>query len=345
LIKMNLEKLFKPKSMCVVGVSKKNPLSPGRIILLKNEYEYDVKVYGIHPQGGQIEGVDLYKNLNELPETPDILTIAVGPDDTLEYIKECADFGIPASIIIGGGFAEIGGKGKIRQEKLEKLAFDYDIAVLGPNCIGVYSPPLLDTIFMPTERITRPPRGSVALISQSGGVLVDQFFVKFAERNIGVSTAVSIGNRAVIDETMLLEYFSKVDPETTNIAFYLEGFKDGKARRFLQFAKESEDTIVTYFGGLTKAGKVATLSHTASLGSDSKILKSALKQYYIIHPHSERDLLTYLKVYDVLSQRKKPFGENLIVYGNVAILSVSGGHGVLCSDMLKKYGLQPVKFS
>ena len=156
---MNLEKLFKPKSMCVVGVSKKNPLSPGRIILLKNEYEYDVKVYGIHPQGGQIEGVDLYKSLSELPETPDILTIAVGPDDTIQYVKECADFGIPAGIIIGGGFAEIGGKGKKRQEILEKLAIDNNIAILGPNCIGVYSPPLLDTIFMPTERITRPPRG------------------------------------------------------------------------------------------------------------------------------------------------------------------------------------------
>ena len=342
---MNLEKLFKPKSMCVVGVSKKNPLSPGRIILLKNEYEYDVKVYGIHPQGGQIEGVDLYKSLSELPETPDILTIAVGPDDTIQYVKECVDFGIPAGIIIGGGFAEIGGKGKKRQEILEKLAIDNNIAILGPNCIGVYSPPLLDTIFMPTERITRPPRGSVALISQSGGVLVDQFFVKFAERNIGVSTAVSIGNRAVIDETMLLEYFSKIDPGTTNIAFYLEGFKDGKARQFLQYAKESEDTIIVYFGGLTKAGKVATLSHTASLGGDSKILTSAFKQNYIIHPHSERELLTYLKVYDVLGGRKKPFGENVIVFGNVAILSVSGGHGVLCSDMLKKYGLTPIKFS
>ena len=191
------------------------------------------------------------------------MAIAVGPDDTLEYVKECAEFEIPASIIIGGGFAEIGGKGKKRQEILEKIAFDNNIAILGPNCIGVYSPPLLDTIFMPTERITRPPRGSVALISQSGGVLVDQFFVKFAERNIGVSTAVSIGNRAVVDETMLLEYFSKIDPDTTNIAFYLEGFKDGKAREFLRFAKESEDTIITYFGGLTKDGKVATLSHTA----------------------------------------------------------------------------------
>ncbi len=342
---MDLEKLFKPKSMCVVGISKKNPLSPGRIVLLKNEFEMQVKVYGIYPSAGEIEGIQLYESLDKLPDIPDLLVIAVGPDDTLGYIQDCADLEIPAAVIIGGGFAEIGGKGKKRQEKLVEIAFNNDIAVLGPNCLGVYAPPLVDTIFLPTERITKPPKGSVALISQSGGVLVDQFFVKFNERNIGVSTAVSIGNRAVVDEVMLLEYFSKVDPETSNIAFYLEGFKEGRARKFLQLAKESEDTVIVFFGGKTREGKVATQSHTASLAGDFKIIYAALRQHYVIQPHSERELLTCLKVYDVLSQRRNPFGENVITYGNVAIVSVSGGHAVLASDMLKKYGLSAVRFS
>ena len=342
---MDLEKLFKPKSMCVVGISKKNPLSPGRIVLLKNEFEMQVKVYGIYPSAGEIEGIQLYERLDKLPVIPDLLVIAVGPDDTLGYIQDCADLEIPAAVIIGGGFAEIGGKGKKRQEKLVEIAFNNDIAVLGPNCLGVYAPPLVDTIFLPTERITKPPKGSVALISQSGGVLVDQFFVKFNERNIGVSTAVSIGNRAVVDEAMLLEYFSKVDPETSNIAFYLEGFKEGRARKFLQLAKESEDKVVVFFGGKTREGKVATQSHTASLAGDFKIIYNALRQHYVIQPHSERELLTSLKVYDVLSQRRNPFGENVITYGNVAIVSVSGGHAVLASDMLKKYGLSAVRFS
>ncbi|MFX0136508.1 MAG: CoA-binding protein [Candidatus Hodarchaeota archaeon] len=214
--------------------------------------------------------------------------------------------------------------------------------MLGPNCLGVYAPPLVDTIFLPTERITKPPKGSVALISQSGGVLVDQFFNKFFERNIGVSTAVSIGNRAVVDEVMLLDYFSKIDPDTSNIAFYLEGFKEGKAREFLRLARESEDTVIVFFGGKTREGKVATLSHTASLAGDFKIMYSALRQNMVILPHSERELLTSLKVYDVLSHRKNPFGDNVITYGDVAIVSVSGGHGVLAADMLKTYGLNRV---
>jgi acetate---CoA ligase (ADP-forming) len=112
MFKMELDKLFKPKSMAVVGISKKNPLSPGRIVMLKNEFEMQVKVYGIYPNGGEIEGIQLYERLDNLPEIPDLLVIAVGPDDTLDYIQQCADLKIPSAVIIGGGFAEIGVKGK-----------------------------------------------------------------------------------------------------------------------------------------------------------------------------------------------------------------------------------------
>ncbi|MFO8018910.1 MAG: CoA-binding protein [Promethearchaeia archaeon] len=342
---MDLERLFRPESMAVVGISKSNPLSPGRIILLKNEFEMKVKVYGVYPDGGEIEGIKLYKSLEDLPEVPDVLAIALGPEDTLDYIQQAVDIGIPSAIIIGGGFAEVGGKGIELQNKLEKIAFDNDLAVLGPNCIGVYKPPLIDTVFLPTERITRPPKGSVALISQSGGFLVDQFFVKFEERNIGVSTAVSIGNRAVVDESMLLDYFSTKDPDTKNIAFYLEGFKENRARRFLELARKSPDTVISFFGGVTEQGRVATQSHTGSLAGNYKILSAALQQNLVIQPHSEGELLTTLKVYDVLSQKKRPFDEDIIKYGNVVILSVSGGHGVICADLIEKYGLHAVEFT
>ena len=91
---MDLEKLFRPSTMAVVGISKRNPLSPGRIILLKNEFELDVEVYGIHPEAGELEGIELYRRLDELPEIPDVLVIAFGADDTLNYIQECVDLKI-----------------------------------------------------------------------------------------------------------------------------------------------------------------------------------------------------------------------------------------------------------
>ncbi len=342
---MKLDTLFKPKTMVVIGISKKNPLSPGRIIFIKNLFEMQVEVYGIHPEGGEVEGVELFSNLNELPVIPDLMVIAIPAKYTLSYVQQCADYGIPSCVIISGGFAEIGGKGKEYQKRLVQIATDNDISVLGPNCIGVYSPPLLDTIFMPTERITKPPKGSVALISQSGGVLVDQFFHKFNQSNIGVSTAVSIGNRAVVDETMLLDYFSNQDEDTSNITFYLESFEASKSRQFLKLAKESDDEVIVYFGGLSEKGKKATQSHTASLSGNERILQAALKQNLIIQPLTELELLTDLKLLDILSHKKKPFDPNTVVEGRVAILSLSGGHGVICADLLKVYNLKAVDFT
>ena len=107
----------------------------------------------------------------------------------------------------------------------------------------------------------------------------------------------------------------------------------------------SEDTVIVYFGGKTREGKVATQYHTASLAGNYKIIYDALRQHYVIQPHSERELLTCLKVFDVLAKKRNPFGKNVITYGEVAIVSVSGGHAVLASDMLKKYGLNAVRFS
>jgi len=103
---------------------------------------------------------------------------------------------------------------------------------------------------------------------------------------------------------------------------------------------------LTYFGGLTEHGKIATQSHTASLSGNSKVLSAALKQSLIIQPRSENELLTFLKLFDILAhKKKKPFGENRITFGRVVVLSISGGHGALCADLLKKYGLTPVIFT
>lgn len=342
---MDLSKLFRPESMAVVGISKNNPLSPGRIVFIKNEFEMNVETFGIHPDGGTVEGVQLYKNLDQLPKIPDLLAIAIPAKSTLQYVEQAADLGIPACIIISGGFAEIGKEGRERQDELIKIATDNDIAVLGPNCLGVYTPPLLDTIFMPTERITKPPKGTVALISQSGGVLVDQFFHKFKQINIGVSTAVSIGNRAVVDEVMLLEYFSTVDPDTRNIAFYLEGFKKGRSREFLEVAKKSEDMVITYFGGVSEKGKEATMSHTASVSANEVVLAAALKQYLVMQPRKEMELLTNLKMLEILTHKKKPFNPMTVKEGNVVVLSLSGGHAVICADLLDDYNLNAVEIT
>src|SRR5512136_836745 len=111
------------------------------------------------------------------------------------------------------------------QNQIVSIAKKADFPFIGPNCLGVYSPPYVDTFFIPSERIVRPSQGKVSIISQSGGILVDSL-IKFSGEGVGLSKAVSIGNKALIGEIPLLEYFEK-DPETKVIVFYVEGFGKG----------------------------------------------------------------------------------------------------------------------
>ena len=122
---------------------------------------------------------------------------------------------------MSGGFAEAGNTAL--QQRLVDIAKAADFPFVGPNCLGIYAPDHVDTFFLPGERIIRPQKGNVGFISQSGGVLVAQM-VKFAGQGIGISLAVSIGNKAFIRETDMLDWFAKVI-ETKVIAFYVEGFE------------------------------------------------------------------------------------------------------------------------
>ena len=340
----DLTPIFRPKSAVVIGLSQKNPYHPGNAMFTKNLMEMEVKTYGVAPKYKEIEGHKIYNKINALPEIPDLAVLAVSSRISLSVIKEAAEFGIRGAIIVGGGFGETGKEGKKIQDEIVKVCKDYDMPFIGPNCVGVYSPPILDTLFLPSERMTKPKSGNVAVISQSGGVLVDQFFINCAEREIGISTAVSVGNKAMINETHLINYFEK-DPNTDVIALYLEGFHVGDGRKFCINARKSKKDIVVYSGGRTSAGKTAAGSHTGSLAANNLIMAGAFKQYSVINPETEIELKNTLKVYSMLANPFRNYSTMSIHGDKIAILSVSGGHGVLCADLLEKYNLSLTKFT
>ena len=225
-----------------------------------------------------------------------------------------------------------------------KICKDHNMPMIGPNCVGVYSPPIVDTIFLPTERLVKPKPGNVAIVSQSGGVMMDQFFVSAVERNMGVSTAVSVGNKAMITESHLLNFFES-DPRTDVIGFYLEGFDPKDGRRFCELARQSKKDIVVYMGGRTEAAKSAVGSHTASLAANGAIMEGAFKQYSVVQAYNELEVKNYLKVYSMLANPHSQFSEIACCGNRVAILTVSGGHGVLAVDLLEKYGLVFTQFT
>ncbi|MEM4675542.1 MAG: CoA-binding protein, partial [Nitrososphaerota archaeon] len=335
---MDLRAVFQPRTLCVIGVSLTNPLSPGTVIYYKNLYEMEVRVYGVNPRGGTLDDKEIYPSIADVPEDIDLAVVCLPAELVNDVLEECGEVGVKGAVVVSGGFAEVGGEGVERQNKLVKIARKYDMAVIGPNCVGVYSPPFVDTFFLPSERLVAPPPGNVAVISQSGGVLVDQFFSKYAERKIGVSVAVSVGNKAVVDENVLLDYL-KDDPRTKLITVYLEGFREGEGTIFLRKAAEcfEKKPVIVFKAGKSEYGKRATASHTGSMLSSSGIASAAFKQWGIIEAENEYEIITFSKV---LSFRLPS-----IKRGDVAILTISGGHGVLCADLCAKYGLRLVEFT
>ena len=218
---MNYKRLLKPESIAVIGVSLHNNRHPANIVYRKNRLRYPVKVFAVNPRGGKIQGERLYERPEDIPEKVDLAIIAVRADLVPDTMAQCISAGMGGAVIISGGFAEVGQTEL--EDRLVKMAREADFPFVGPNCLGIFSPGRVDTFFLPPERTVRPESGNVALISQSGGVLVDQM-VNFAGTGVGLSLGVSIGNKALVDEVALLEYLSE-DPNTDAIAFYLEGFK------------------------------------------------------------------------------------------------------------------------
>ncbi|MHA1601806.1 MAG: CoA-binding protein [Promethearchaeota archaeon] len=340
----NLTPIFRPKSTAIIGISSRNPFAPGNSIFQKNLNEMETKTYGIGPKGGEIQGRKIYTSIDKLPEVPDLAVFAISAPRTLEAVKHAIDFGVKGGAIISGGFAETGREGRKMQEEIVKIAEDANFPFIGPNGIGVYSPPYIDTLFLPSERLVKTIPGNVGIISQSGGILIDQFFVGFTARNIGISSAVSIGNKALVNEADLLKYFEQ-DPHTDVITLYLEGFGKNQGRQFIEAARKCKKDVVVLSGGVTNASKAAASSHTGSLAANGSIMRGAFKQYSIINPQTEQQLQNTIKCYSILANPYRKYSTMSVNGNNIAVLSVSGGHGVIGADKIDQAGLKLAAFS
>jgi len=323
---LNLKSLFEPKTLAVIGVSLSNDRHPANIIYNKTHFRYPLKVFPVNPRGGSLLGESVYPNISEISEKIDLAVIAVRADLVSEILQECIRNGVGGAIIISGGFAEVNRKDL--QDRLVAIAGEADFPFIGPNCLGLFVPSVVDTFFIPGERMVLPSSGNVALVSQSGGVLVDQM-VNFAEQGIGLSLAVSIGNKAMIREQALLEYLI-ADQRTEVIAFYVEGFGKNEGRDFVIAAGQSSKPVIVLKAGKSEAGIRAVSSHTASLAGDHEVFSSVLAQYGVVEATNEFELVSFC---EALSCYQKA------ISGKVGIITGSGGHGALSVDICSGHGL------
>ncbi len=328
---MDLDKIFNPKSVAVIGVSE-NPNKIGSVIFRTLTKLFKGESYQVNKNHDFLYGKVCYPSITDLvKETkhkPELVVIAVPVNEALKVLEESGKLGIKNCIMVTAGFKEIGNNSA--ENKLQQIIKKRKINMIGPNCLGVLNTSNnLDTLFLPPERLQRPKKGNISFISQSGAVgsaVVDLA----ASQNLGFSKFVSYGNAANIDESDLLEFLEK-DDDTHVICMYLEGVHNGE--RFFEVAKRvaKKKPVIAIKGGLSDGGKKATLSHTGSLAGNASVYEGIFKQTGILEAHSLEEVFDYAKIFS--------FIKNNTHGRNVQIITNGGGYGILAADAVEQYGL------
>ncbi|MET1101375.1 MAG: CoA-binding protein, partial [Pyrodictiaceae archaeon] len=290
------------------------------------------KIYPVNPKYDMVQGLKCYKSISEIEDDVDLAILAVPAKAVPAALEEAARKGVKAAIVISGGFAEVGGEGAVLQRRLEEVIREYGIRVIGPNCIGVLDNTTgMDTFFLPEERLPRPPKGSVSIVSQSGALL-SMWMDWLAQIGLGIAKAVSYGNKVDVDDADIIEYLAE-DEDTKIILLYLEGLKPGRGRPFMDAVKRAlckGKPLVVLKGGRTERGGLAAASHTAALASGYEVYKSLFRQLGVIEVETMEEMFDVAKAYVMAGAAR---GRRLLILTN------AGGEGVLATDYAAQLGL------
>ncbi len=328
-----MELFFKPKSVAVVGASG----TPGKLgyVIVKNiaDSDFDGEVYPVNPKSDEILGYKVYKSLTEIPGEVDLVVTALPtPKITAAAMEECAKKGVKAVIIESAGFAEIGGEGKVIQQQIVDIAKKNNIRVMGPNCSGIVSRNIVTSIYPMTKKVSR---GNVVLIGQSGLLAAGMASDIVENESLSVNKVCSIGNKCDVNENDLLEYFGEQD-DVDVISMYLENVSDGKNLTRIAKKVAAEKPVIFLNGGRTDAGAKAAMSHTGSIASNSKIVKTAIQQTGMIQADDFGEMKDFAKVF---STQPLPKGNR------IAVITLAGSVGVVVSDLCAEHGLELPKLT
>jgi len=325
-----MKTFFYPKSMVVVGVSL-TKINLGKIILLNNiQQGYTGKLYGVSTQEGQIEGVPVYKDILDLPQTPDVAIIITPAKTVPEQLEKCGKKGIQHVVIESGGFSEYSQSEQSLEQQVLAIANRYGIKIIGPNCIGTIN--FEEKMFMPFAFFRKDlVAGEVSMISQSGGV-GNTYLHALPENHIFINKFVSIGNKLMLDEVDFLNYFVNDDDNTKIIICYLEGFNRG--REFFDIARTSEKPIIVHKSNRSPMSAKIAQSHTTALSASDAVVDAAFAQAGVIRAEDEEEVVLAVKAMQLPPMKGK----------NVAVLSRSGGHAVISADACAKYHFNLITF-
>jgi acetyltransferase len=317
----NMQRFFYPRGVAVVGSTSKGKLGYELIRQMLDGGYRDI--FAVNPRAQGVFSVPGYDAVGEI-EHPLDLAVVVSPAPTVPAVLEdCGRAGVKAALILTAGFSEVGNHAG--EAEIKRVAGQYGIRFFGPNCAGILN---TGNSFFPTLE-SRPPAGGVSVIAQSGAV--GGVILAWAkEFGLGVSKFVSYGNGADLKEIDLLEYLAG-DPETKVVALYSESVTNG--REFMQVVREctTQKPLVVIKSGRTRSGQRAALSHTGSMAGTDAVYDAALRQCGAIRVHSIEEMFDlckgFLYVPPVAGRR-------------VAIVTNSGGPGVMAADRAEEVGLE-----
>ena len=328
-----LDKIMKPKSIAVIGASTKEHTIGSDIMKRLQEYNFNGNIYPVNPKGGVIEGLQAYTSVLEIPGEVDLAIIVVNAKFVLSTIDQCHEKGIKGLCIITAGFKETGKEGAEAEKQLLAKVREYGMRCVGPNCLGVVNthPDVrMDGCF--AESL--PDRGNIGFVSQSGA-LGGGILNILKDLNLGFAQFISIGNQADVNAETALEYWED-EKDVEQILLYMESIQNPANFRKLASRISKKKPILALKAGRSAAGASAASSHTGSLAGADKAANALLNQSGVIREYSLQDLFATAKVF---ANCPIPKGDR------VAIITNSGGPGIMATDAICEHGMQIAKIS
>jgi acetyl coenzyme A synthetase (ADP forming)-like protein len=329
----SLRPVLAPRSIAVIGASR-DPRSVGGA-LFRNliRWGFAGAVYPVNPQASAVAGVHAYASVADLPEVPELVFITVPSSTVLDAARQCAALGVRALCVISAGFAETGAEGAAAQAELLDLCRAHGMRLVGPNCLGLVNTSA-DTRMLGAFTPMDPPAGNIAMSSQSGALGI-ALVNRARQLGLGVSSFVSVGNKADVSGNDLLQYWES-DDATDVILLYLEGF--GNPRRFSRIARRvsRRKPVVAVKSGRTAGGARAASSHTAALASSDRAADALFAQTGIIRVDT---LAEFFAVARLLATQPIPAGNK------IGILTNAGGPAIMAVDAAEAAGLEVPKLS
>lgn len=322
--------LFTPKTVAVVGASTKGTALPNVFIRRIREFGFEGAIYPIHPSAAEIDGLPAYRTLADTPQPVDYAYIAVSAAQIPAMLSAAAGR-VRYAQVISSGFGEVD-EGKDLQQQLAAAARAGGMRLLGPNCLGIYTPRGKVTF---TEIGPREV-GTVGIVSQSGGLGTD-IIRRGMSRGVKFSGLITVGNCADLGPSDILEFYF-ADPQTKVIGLYIETAQDGRRLFEILRAAQARKPVIMLKGGRTGQGLAAAASHTGSLAGDDRAWVALSRQTGCVLVDTLDEFIDALLVFQTLAPRAQRPTQRVVLFGN------GGGASVLATDCFARLGLDVTPF-